>query len=185
MTHRNTPNQDIGLCPSEMFFGYKIRDHLPNKFRSLRREWTEVQRAREIRTSRKDEILETGKTLQPLQKGDIVSIQNQTGNRPAKWNNTGTIVEVRPHRQYRVMIDGSSSVTLRNRRFLRRIAATTRGNQHPPVVRRNIPLLQYEHLQPPVSPLSQPTTRTTRPLPSARDTYNMDPIVQEFQEPHR
>ena len=34
MTHRNTPNKETGISPSEMLFGFKLRDHLPNKFRT-------------------------------------------------------------------------------------------------------------------------------------------------------
>ena len=59
--------------------------------------------------------------LTPLDPDDAVQIQNQQGNRPNRWHNTGVVVEVLPHRQYRVMVDGSRRVTLRNRRFLRKI----------------------------------------------------------------
>jgi hypothetical protein len=38
MTHRNTPDKETGISPAEMLFGVKLRDHLPDKFRSLRRE---------------------------------------------------------------------------------------------------------------------------------------------------
>ena len=37
------------------------------------------------------------------------------------WNKTGRIVEVLPHRQYRIRVDGSGRTTLRNRRFLKAI----------------------------------------------------------------
>ena len=36
MIHRNTPNQVTGMCPSELLFGRKMRDHLPNCFRQMR-----------------------------------------------------------------------------------------------------------------------------------------------------
>ena len=51
MTHRNTPNQESGVSPAEMLLGYKLCDHLPNKFRTKRREWSDVQEARELRNS--------------------------------------------------------------------------------------------------------------------------------------
>ena len=50
-----------------------------------------------------------------------MQIQNQSGNKPRKWYATGVVVECLPNRQYRVLIDGSRRVTLRNRKFLKRI----------------------------------------------------------------
>ena len=122
MTHRNTPNQETGISPAELLFGYKLRDHLPNKFRSIRKEWKDMHTAKEIANSVKSSKLNSNaRTLTPLKKGDSVSIQNQHGNRPGKWSNTGIIMEVRPNRQYGVMMDGSRQITLRNRKFLKRI----------------------------------------------------------------
>lgn len=130
MTHRNTPSQDTGISPSEMLFGYKLRDHLPNKFRSTRREWEEVQKAKEMSFSVKNErSTPTGRTLESLNIGDIVSVQNQYGNRPGKWSNTGVIFEVHPNRQYSIMLDGSRRITLRNRKFIRKISPEAR--KHP------------------------------------------------------
>ena len=60
--------------------------------------------------------------LQTLEVGDVVIIQNQAGNKPLKWSKTGSIVEVRPNRQYKVLIEGSHNVTLRNRKFLKKVS---------------------------------------------------------------
>ena len=46
MAHRNTPCQVTGVSPAEMLYGYRLRDHLPNKFRKIRKEWSDVQKAR-------------------------------------------------------------------------------------------------------------------------------------------
>ena len=71
--------------------------------------------------------IESGKReLQPLEVGDSVQLQNQTGNKPGKWYCTGTIAGVLPHRQYQVILDGSRRVSLRNRRFLRKILPISR-----------------------------------------------------------
>ena len=59
--------------------------------------------------------------LPTLKTGDRCSVQNQHGNHPKKWCNTGTVVEALPNRQYRVMVDGSRRITLRNRKFLRKL----------------------------------------------------------------
>ena len=57
-----------------------------------------------------------------LEVGYIVSVQNQTGPRAKKWDKTGIVVETRPNDQYRVKIDGTGQITLRNRQFLRKIS---------------------------------------------------------------
>ena len=36
LAHRNTPNHQDKMSPSELLFGHKMKDHLPNKFRKLR-----------------------------------------------------------------------------------------------------------------------------------------------------
>jgi len=55
-----------------------------------------------------------------------VAMQNQVGQHKCKWDRTGVITEVLPNRQYRILIDGSRRLTLRNRRFLRKISPVTR-----------------------------------------------------------
>ena len=144
MTHRNTPSQHTGISPAEMLFGYKLRDHLPNKFRSTRKEWKEIQLAKELSFSvRQEKLLPTGKVLETLNLGDPVSVQNQFGSRPGKWGNTGIVTEVHPNRQYSILLDGSRRVTLRNRRFIRKISPEARrmqGNKYSmPTVTANIP----------------------------------------------
>jgi len=67
--------------------------------------------------------------------GDTVAIQNQHGNNPLRWNRTGIIVEKRPHRQYRILVDGSGRTTLRNRKLLRRITNDTRTTDNTPISR--------------------------------------------------
>ena len=64
---------------------------------------------------------EQTKTLAKIPVGAEVSVQNQTGNRPKRWDRTGTVVEILPHQQYKVRMDGSGDISLRNRRFLRKI----------------------------------------------------------------
>ena len=53
--------------------------------------------------------------------GDTVSIQDQHGNTPLKWDNTGIIVEVGAYDKYTVKINDNGRLTNRNRRFLRLI----------------------------------------------------------------
>ena len=61
--------------------------------------------------------------LPPLRKGDRVLIQNQAGaGKIAKrWDRSGTVLEVGDFDQYQVKVDGSGRISLRNRRFLRKV----------------------------------------------------------------
>ena len=56
--------------------------------------------------------------LPQLQLGDYVVIQDMQSKR---WTRSGIVVEILPHRQYHIRMDGSGRVTLRNRRFLKKI----------------------------------------------------------------
>ena len=132
MTHRNTPCQETGISPSVMLFGHPIRDHLPRHDRELRKEWSTIDDARELALAKR--VLKAPpptKVLEPLNVGDAVQIQNQSGNHPNKWHNTGVISECLPNRQYHVVVDGSRRVTLRNRRFLKNILPVSRGLSYP------------------------------------------------------
>ena len=56
-------------------------------------------------------------TLKPLSVQEAVRVQNR-----GKWDKTGKIVDVLPHRQYSVKMDGSGRLTIRNRRFLKEVS---------------------------------------------------------------
>ena len=133
MSHRNTPTQDVGVSPAVMLFGHPLRDHLPAKSRTLRPEWGMIADAREMALAKR--VLKTPKSdmnkkqLQPLSLGDYVQVQNQSGPHPTKWGNTGVVSEVLPNRQYNIVVDGSRRITLRNRRFLRKIDPVSRKSQ--------------------------------------------------------
>ena len=60
--------------------------------------------------------------LAPLEIGDKVKVQNQTGPSKTRWFRTGMIMEINlPHDMYHVLMDGSRRTTARNRKFLRKI----------------------------------------------------------------
>ena len=160
MTHRNTPTQDTGLSPAVMLFGRSLRDHLPRLNRKLRPEWDVIADSRERALAKRAlKAIETGgKELKPLCIGDSIQIQNQTGNHPGKWYITGVITGILPHRQYQVVVDGSRRVSLRNRRFLRKIL---------PISRREFDSTPDVHTSPtPSTPVNQrPPISITPPLP--------------------
>ena len=95
----------------------------------IRKEWQIGAEEREMALARKHvkdmERLEAHtKELGELKIGQSVSVQNQVGNKPRRWDKTGVVVEkgVGP-RQYLVRMDGSGRITLRNRRFLRKCSS--------------------------------------------------------------
>ena len=55
-----------------------------------------------------------------------------------KWDRTGRITEVLPHRQYHVRMDGSGCITLRNRRFIREYTAGKPPLIYPLAIELNI-----------------------------------------------
>ena len=148
LNYRNTPCRDMKLSPAQIIYGRNIRDHLAVDYAKLkpRKEWLLTQEQREVAMSRRyermEERLRTGtKVLPRLEVGNIVSIQNQTGPRAKKWDKTGTIVEILPYNQFRIRVDGSGNVTLRNRQFIRKIGA---GNSHDALTQ---PLPRAEHVE--------------------------------------
>ena len=131
---KNTPDPVTKLSPAEIIFGRKLRDSPPriNKKENIffnaqfRTSWRDAWKQKEMALRTRYQgcqkrLEEHSKALPPLRVGDRVSIQNQYGRRPNKWERTGTIVEERDFDKYVVKVDGSGRLTLRNRSFLRRL----------------------------------------------------------------
>ena len=79
-----------------------------------------------------ERLKEHTRSLCPLNAGDKCFLQNQHGPHPKRWDYSGTVVEVMPHHQYLVKVDGSGRLTRRNRRFLRKFEpATTTITSYP------------------------------------------------------
>ena len=127
LLQRNTPVQDVDQSPAMMLYGRNLKDQLPSVPLRMRKEWSDIANRREQGMAKRhirnaERYNEHTKCLSPLEVGDVVALQNQSGKSPLRWYRTGYIVEVIPQtRQYRVKVDGSHRVTLRNRRFLRKI----------------------------------------------------------------
>ena len=126
-----------------------------------------IAESRERALAKRAQVTTPGKELQPLMIGDSMQIQNQAGNYPNKWYSTGVIAEILPNRQYHVVLDGSRRISLRNRRFLKKIS---------PICRRNV-----DHTQDAVPPMSQlqPAPATSPPISPApvRTLEPMEPQV--------
>jgi hypothetical protein len=128
LQHRNTPLKDLGMSPAQLLLHRELRDHIPvnPSHYQLHKDWILAAAEREKLYARRNDSLEAAynrdaHTLQPLTVQTAVMIQTK-----GKWDKSGHIIDVLPHRQYRVKVDGSGRVTLRNRRFMRTIAGQPR-----------------------------------------------------------
>ena len=100
--------------------------------------------------------------LPPLKAGDCVSLQNQTGNKPRQWLQTGVVIEAGPYDSYTISIDGSRTITKRNRKYLRKIK---------PFADHSIPTVgPSPALTAPAKPV-QPLTPAAVPQPNQPETY--------------
>ena len=127
MAYRNTLDRDTSRSPAEVLFGRLLRDHLPNPGSRYkpREEWRLLARDRESalakRAARNSEELTRGtRDLGKLTLGAHVRVQNQTREKPTRWDNTGVVVEVKGFDQYVVKMDGTGRLSMRNRKFLRK-----------------------------------------------------------------
>ena len=171
LTYRNTPDRDTGMSPAMALFNRQLRDFLPTA-PLVGSMWQEIADAREKalapRSTMQHEKWSIGvKELLPLQVGDNVFVQNQSGNYPRKWDKRGRVVEVKGFDQYVVMVDGSRRVTLRNRKYLRKYTPfQCKPFSATPVLRNVIPVGNEVEEQPlpqvrgaNVSPAAAPEVR--------------------------
>ena len=174
---RNTPETDSNLSPAQILLGRTLSDSLPLRppiphrttifdpesavSRVWKDTWSAKEHALKTRLARQVEKLEIGShALKPLQIGDTVRIQNQSGNHPTKWDKTGTVVQIGDNDQYIVMVDGSRRLTLRNRRYLRKMVRPTQSQNPllPTQLYHQAPATQQgkQQLQTLVAPSLQP-----------------------------
>ena len=132
MLHRNTPDRDTKLSPAQVIFGKPIRDFFPIREGNLKLhpEWRITMEQRELALAqrharREKELTEHTKKLKPLVIGQVVMVQNQTGNSPRRWDKSGQIVEVMDYDKYKVKIDGTGRMTTK---FLRPIVPFARSS---------------------------------------------------------
>ena len=164
MQLRNTPDPDCKLSPSQILFGKQLRDAFGfvNRLGKYNNQainpiWREAWQMKEhalrtrfIKTSEK--INNHAKDLARLEIGDRCFIQNQTGPHPKKWDRTGVVMEVNPHDQYVIRVDGSGRLTARNRKYLRKFQPVPMEIQPAPPtihIRDDIILPTHENYVPP------------------------------------
>ena len=121
LQYHNTPGRGTaGESPARIIFGRDLRDSLPIP-RAARPEWGKLRDLRERGHSQLHAKVVDKRCLEPLNEGDTVLVQNQWGPAPKRWERTGVVVEKLGNRQYSIRMHGSGRVTLRNRRFLRKL----------------------------------------------------------------
>ena len=172
-----------------MLINRQLRDFIPtHRAQLVGPTWNRLARQREEALAiwgakLKERLQQQTRTLPPLVTGERVVIQNQTGNYPRRWDKTGTILEPKGFDQYSVVTDGSRRITLRNRRYLRRIAIPEErvGIQVPLMndltgERRNHTIQAQEDIA------SQTEGQAVQTDQETKHCLTLDDIVQEDQE---
>ena len=182
MQHRNTPDAEYGLSPSQLVFGRPIRDFLPIKpgqF-SPAEVWIDCRESREValrnRFIKGAERWSThARDLKPLKPGMKVMLQNQhgAGKIAKRWDRTGLIIDDLGHNKYRIRVDGSGRVTDRNRQFLRQFTPST------PVQPGPRPGSYYNHPEP-VAEQPRPVPLEPQPAISIPEpvVHSPEPVAQ-------
>ena len=129
---RNMPDPDCNISLGQEVFGRPIRDAFsfisrcikynnPSIRPTWRETWSQKEDGMRSRMPRSTDALDMHTLpLAPLSLGDKVFLQNQRGSHPKKWDKSGSVVELGNHGQYWMNVDGSGSLSLRDRRFLRK-----------------------------------------------------------------
>ena len=133
MQFRNTPLQDCNRSPSQMVFGRCLRDYVPSmmcKFEPAK-DYVTTQEFRErtlARSRYQDNIKwsQCSKKYKNIPDGTVVSLQNQTGRDPKKWDKTGIVVGTEDFDKVRIKVDGSNRLTTRNRQFVKPISTSSK-----------------------------------------------------------
>ena len=125
LQYRNTPIQGLGLSPAQLLLHRQLRDCIPAhpSLYKPHKEWVTAGYQREAMLGKRNAKLQLEydkhtRDLPQLQLGDYVVVQDMQSKR---WTRFGIVVEILPHRQYHIRMDGSGRVTLRNRRFLKKV----------------------------------------------------------------
>ena len=119
----------------------------------------------------------------PRELGDSVVVQNQAGNKPLRWTRRGVVLEVLPNRQYKVRMDGSRMIKLRNRKCPRKFTPVHQNlgdklRKLPPTVTVHTPACQINSYTEPGLPVQQhpqPDTRPDLPVPKQQPVTDTAP----------
>lgn len=122
------------MSPAQLLFGRPLADFLPANPSAykLHPYWDEqVKRAQHQRSARHSKVEQRynfgTKSLLPLPIGQQVVLQNLSTKR---WDRTGTITNILPHRKYEILLSDTANTTYRNRRFLKPFSSSVDQDGH-------------------------------------------------------
>ena len=186
LQHRNTPIQELGLSPAQILLHRQLRDSIPARpmHYRLHKDWIISAEERERAFAKRNQGIknsynEHSLPLSPLNIQTAVQIQDK-----GRWKKTGRVTEVLPNRQYRIRMDGSGRVTLRNRRFLKPLTHPQQKIQPFPTPSAPIP---NEAISPDVTsqqniPETQLDTESIQPQHKATETQPNTELVESQQQ---
>ena len=140
-----------------------------------------IARPSQRRMLKQEQLSQGSKHQSPLHPGQHVRIQNQKQNK--QWDQAGVVLEALPYDAYLISVNGSRTVTKRNRQFLRAYTPVEEDYAiqkpkpvaplkvlHParPYVPPTLPL------PPPISPQLTPTKEPTQP----EEQHSTTPLPQ-------
>ena len=126
LQYRNTSDPNTKLSRAQCIFGRPVKYSIPSipgcykPHPTWSDTWLLGKRHSNRHMKAAERSSEHTRRLPPLEVGNHVRIQNQTGPHLTKWDKTGIIIEVRQFHQYVVQVDGSGRVTIHNRKNLRK-----------------------------------------------------------------
>ena len=127
LQYHNTPLQNSPMSPAQLLFGRRLADFLPAnpEAYNLHPYWNQGirhhQEGRKAHHQKLASYYNRGtRSLLPLSLGQQVVIQDQARN-SKRWNRFGRVTDVLSHRQYKVRLQDTNNVVIRNRRFLKPI----------------------------------------------------------------
>ena len=128
------------------------------------------------------------KQLKKLELGQQVQIQDQ--NKASKtfkqWTKTGVVVNVGDYDDYQISVDGSRSITKRNRQFLKPITPASDVWSPPsPYPPPSLPLAPPQQATAPPSSLSTPHSAPEQPRDVTEQTHDVPEPPQQSQFPHQ
>ena len=137
LQYHNTPMQNSPMSPAQLLFGRRLADFLPAnpKAYALHPYWTEGIQKHQLRHTQHNAKLAQRynrgtRELRPLQVGQTVAVQDQQRG-SKRWNRAGEVVDVLPHRQYKVHLHDTGTTLVRNRRFLKATGLTQTHESSP------------------------------------------------------
>ena len=116
--YRNTPLKGTDKSPAQLLLGRQLRDGIPQSIESYKisDHWQHFIRQRELALGKQNSASKEyhdkkSRNYERLEVGTMVTCQN---THTKKWDKRRLVVEVLPHRQYKIKMEGSGRVSLRN-----------------------------------------------------------------------